>query len=173
MKNIKNRGIKMGKEVFYPKTNNEIEFVMDWSVEKGGGVPPHLHKYMDEKFVITKGELKFKMNGKMLIKKEGEELLIPINTVHSVKNNFNGQSVALVTYSPSTDTGKFFEIWSELDDLNPGRMSNMLKSLYIADKLELREFSTPQPELIAKFIMFVIKRTAGLLGWRKLIKQFT
>lgn len=172
MRTDKNRGIKMGKEVFYPISSNESQFVMEWTIEKGGGVPPHLHKYMDEKFVITAGELRFKMNGTTVIKKEGEEIFIPRNSVHSVKNNFKGQSSATVTYSPSADTGKLFEIWSVLDELNPGKTVNMLKSFYVAHKLGFREFSTPQPAWIAKFLLFIVKSMAALLGWKKLIDQF-
>lgn len=123
------RALKMGKETFYPMTDDENAFVMDWSVEKGGGVPPHLHKFMDEKFVITKGEFRFKMNGETIIKKAGEEHFVPKGAVHSVKNVFDGQSAALVTFSPSADTGKLFEIVDSLDQTNPGKVMNMIKAV--------------------------------------------
>ena len=166
------RALKMGKETFYPISDDENGFTMDWSVEKGGGVPPHLHKFMDEKFVITKGEFKFKMNGETIIKKAGDEHFVPKGCTHSVKNVFDGQSAAHVTFSPSADTGKLFEIVYSLDESNPGKVMNMIKAIYITHKLGLREFSTPQPEWVAKMLMSIVKMMAGFSQWNKLVEKY-
>jgi quercetin dioxygenase-like cupin family protein len=80
------RPLKIGKEVFHPTSFDENSFVMNWTMEAGGAVPQHVHKYMDEHFTITKGEILFTVNGKKIIKKEGEELFIPKGTAHSIKN---------------------------------------------------------------------------------------
>lgn len=50
---------------------------MHYKMEKGGMVPMHYHAHVDEYFIILKGEMKFKVNGKTIIKKAGEEIMVP------------------------------------------------------------------------------------------------
>ena len=145
---------------------------MNWSVDKGGGVSPHLHKFMDEKFVITKGEFRFKMNGETIVKKAGEEHFVSRGATHFVKNILDGQSAAHVTFSPSADTGRLFEIVNSLDEENPGKMMNMIKAVYITHKLGLREFSTPQPAWVRNMLMSIVKMMAGFSNWNKLAEKF-
>lgn len=92
--------------------------------------------------------------------------------MHSAKNVFDGQSAALVTFSPSADTGKLFEIVDSLDQTNPGKVMNMIKAVYITHKLGLREFSTPQPEWVAKMLWAIVKAIASLSNWNKLVEKF-
>lgn len=63
------RPLRMGKEVFHPQSYDERSFVMNYTLEKGGMVPPHLHVHMDEYFSVVRGEMKFIVNGKTIIKK--------------------------------------------------------------------------------------------------------
>ena len=141
-------------------------------MEAGGMVPPHVHKYMDEHFTVTKGEILFTVNGEKIIKKEGEVLLVPKGIRHSIKNPVKGQIGLTVKYSPCSDTHRMFEIVATLDQANPGSIMNMVKYFYLAPKLGLKEFSTPQPAFAMIVISAVVTVMGKLYGWDKLISKF-
>jgi quercetin dioxygenase-like cupin family protein len=65
------RPIRLGKEVFHPKSYDENSFVMDWSIESGGKVPSHAHMHANEHFRITSGEITFVLNGEKTIEEVG------------------------------------------------------------------------------------------------------
>ena len=41
---------------------------------------------MDELFMVVEGRVKLEMEGRIITTKEGEEVLIPANTLHTVSN---------------------------------------------------------------------------------------
>ncbi len=166
------RPIKFGKEVFHAKIYDENSFVMDWTVESGGSVPPHIHYHMDEYFKISKGEIIFQVNGKKIVKGVGEEFFVPKGTVHSVTNAIKGDSAMTVKYSPCGDTHRMFEILSALDDENPGSTMNMIKYFYLVPRLGLKEFSTVHPPFLMSIITGVVTLMGKLSGWDKLIFKF-
>jgi quercetin dioxygenase-like cupin family protein len=51
-------------------------------LKKGSVVPPHYHENEQVSYVL-KGTLKFEINGKQIIVREGEVLHIPSNVVHA------------------------------------------------------------------------------------------
>lgn len=166
------RPISFGKEVFYPKSYDQNSFIMDWTMEAGGMVPPHLHKYSDEHFTVTKGEVLFTVNGEKIIKTVGDTLLVPKGITHSIKNPGNGQIGLNVTYSPCADVHRMFQIVSALDETNPGSVMNMVKFFYISPRLGLKEFSTPQPAFIMTIMSGIVTVMGKLSGWDKLVNQF-
>lgn len=166
------RPISFGKEVFHPKSFDENSFIMDWTMEAGGMVPPHLHKYSDEHFTVTKGEVLFTVNGEKIIKNVGDTLLVPKGTTHSIKNPGKEQIGLTVTYTPCADVHRMFQIVSALDQTNPGSVMNMVKYFYISPRLGLKEFSTPQPEFIMTIMSGIVTVMGKLSGWDKLVNQF-
>jgi quercetin dioxygenase-like cupin family protein len=164
--------IKLGKEVFHPKSYDENSFVMDWTVEAGGKVPPHVHYHMDEHFKITKGEITFQVNGEKITKKDGEEFFVPKGTVHSVTNAIKGQSGMTVKYSPCADTHRMFQILSTLDKENTGSIMNMMKYFYLVPRLELKEFSAVSPVFLMSIMNGIITIMGKLSGWDKLVDRF-
>ena len=164
--------INLGKEVFIPKHYDENSFVMDWTMEAGGKVPPHFHKYTDEHFKINKGEILFTVNGQKMLKKQGEELFVPKGIVHTLSNSGKGQVHVTVTYSPCADTHRFFEIMATLDDKNTGSPNNIIKYLYLAPRLGLKEFSTPGSAFVLSILNGLTSIMGKLLGWDKLLLKF-
>ncbi|MBP7478230.1 MAG: cupin domain-containing protein [Chitinophagales bacterium] len=164
--------IQMGKEIFHPKSYDENSFVMDWSIEAGGSVPPHVHHYMDEHFLITKGEITFQVNGEKITKKPGEDFFVPKGIVHAVNNAVKGQSCITVTYSPCADTHRMFQILATLDIENPGSMINMMKYFYLVPKLGLKEFSSIHPPFIMSMMGGIVSVLGKIAGWDKLIVKF-
>jgi len=142
---------------------------MDWTLEKGGKVPTHLHKHMDEHFLVTKGEVTFRVNKEKIVKKTGEELFVPKMTPHSILNNTNETIGLTVTYTPCSDTHRMFEIIARVDPEGKGSPVNMLKYFYIAKRTGLKEFSEIQPPFAMKLIHGLISIVGTIGGWRKLI----
>jgi quercetin dioxygenase-like cupin family protein len=166
------RPIRLGNEVFHPKSYDENSFVMDWTVEAGGKVQPHVHIHMDEHFKITKGEVLFNVDGQIITKRAGEEFFIPKGTTHSLSNSINEEACMTVTYSPCADTHRMFEILSALDKENPNSMINMMKYFYLVPRLGLKEFTSARPAFLMSIMAGVVAVLGKLQGWNKLINRF-
>lgn len=175
MTNILNREILLGKEKFIPRSFDQNNFVMDWECAKGGMVPPHFHRYMDEHFAVTKGEVTFMVNGETILKREGETLLVPKMTPHSIKNN-SGDSIGLrVSYTPNADADKMFSAWAAFHDGGDSLLTGFLKWLYLQKKLNWKKFSEPAHP-VGTGIFAVMDGVAIMLGkingWNKYLPKF-
>jgi len=166
------RPLVIGKETFHPQSFDTDSFVMNYKLEPGGMVPPHAHLHMDEYFSIIKGEMRFNVNGKTLIKKAGEEMMVPKGMKHSIANAGNEQVEVTVRYMPCSDTHRFFEIVSTLDDERPATMKTLMQALYIADRLKLQQFSHPQPMMVNNMITLILKAIGRLSNWDRLVRRF-
>jgi quercetin dioxygenase-like cupin family protein len=49
--------------------------------------PPHYHPYQAEDFIIIKGQMTVRLQGKILLLNEKDTLHVPAGTVHSMWNN--------------------------------------------------------------------------------------
>ena len=78
--------ISFGKEVFHLQSYDENSFVINYTLDSGGGVPPQIPIYMDEHFLIMQGEITFNVDGKKIEKKKGEDIFVSKGIVHSIKN---------------------------------------------------------------------------------------
>lgn len=167
------RPLKFGKETFHPKSYDENSFVMDYALEIGGGVPPHIHKHMDEHFLVQEGVMTFTVGGKKIVKKKGEDIFVPKGVTHAIKNAGTEQVKMLVTYSPCLDTHRMFEIITALDEEKPGSVVNMMKYFYLAPRLGMKEFSSPSPVFIANVLSAIVLVIGKLSGWDKLVARFS
>lgn len=165
--------MQFGKETFLPIEADDTRFVMDWHLEKGGGVPPHIHKYMDEHFAVTEGEVTFMVSGKPVVKRAGEELLVPKNTVHGIQNRSGARIGIRVTYAPASDTERMFEILTELNAEKPGSVMNMVKYFYIAPRIGLKDFSNPQPAWVDSMLKGVAGIMGAMGGWKRYVQRFS
>lgn len=164
--------IKLGKEVFHPQSFDEDSFLMNWTIEASGNVPPHVHMHMDEHFKIIKGEIRFQVNGEKFLKKEGDEFFVPKGTTHAVTNAFKGPSTLEVKYVPCADTHRMFEILATLDTKNTGSEINMMKYFYLSPRLGLKEFSSVRPAILMSLMKAVATVMGKVSGWDSLIAKF-
>lgn len=162
----------MGKEVFHPQAYDTNSFTMNWTMEQGGKVPPHIHEHMDEYFTVTKGEVLFIVNGQKTLKKAGEAFFIPRGTPHSIANTCKGQIGLSVKYSPCADTHRMFEILTVLGKGNTVSMMNMLQYFYLYPKLGLRPFSSMHPKFAMNITLGIINVIGNISGWGKLVQRF-
>ncbi|RMH15646.1 MAG: cupin domain-containing protein [Gammaproteobacteria bacterium] len=163
-----------GKETFQPLTINDQTCEFDWVMRPGGSVPEHFHKESDELFKVLEGEVTFRLNGKTIVKKAGEELFVPKMAVHGVANKSKGDCKCRVSYQPAADQGKFFMVMMYLaDNGHTGEMA-MLKAMHICDRLKYREFSSLQGgvKLMMDGTLGLFRLIAPLTGWDKLTRQY-
>jgi quercetin dioxygenase-like cupin family protein len=163
------RPIRMGSEVFHPMRPDSYRdrniFVMDWTMQARGFVPPHKHIHMDEHFKITKGVITFSVKGKKFIKTVGDELFIPNGTPHSIRNKTNDEIGITVTYTPCADTHRMFEIFVALNGADDKTMMTTIKYFYLYPKLNFREFSAPHPHFANIFLKSAINIYGKFKGW--------
>ncbi len=163
---------KFGKETFHPQSFDENSFVMNFSLEKGGAVPPHTHHHCDEHFKVVKGEIKFTMNGKTIMKKAGEELYVPKLIPHTQANAGNETAELVISFHPCADTHRLFQILAILEPNQPISKTTMMKAMYIMDRLKMKQFSHPHPAIANSIIYFIIIAMGKLSGWDKLINKY-
>jgi mannose-6-phosphate isomerase-like protein (cupin superfamily) len=61
-------------------------------VDPGGGVPPHVHPRMDERFTVVEGRMEFLAGRRWVARGPGETVVIPAGTRHAYRNG--GDTVA-------------------------------------------------------------------------------
>lgn len=172
MDNIIYEPFSFEKQTFQCISYNESEFVMNWKMLPKGKVDPHIHEFSDEHFQIIKGTVQFKVDGQTLIKSAGEELMVRKGVVHSIVNNTDEEIDILVTYSPCADIHRMFQIMATLDKSKPGSSLNIAKYFYLAPRLGLKSFSTPQPKIAFVIVSMIITIVGKLSGWDKMIATF-
>ncbi len=174
MENKNNFEVGWMKEKFQIISLNESICEFDWTIEPGGSVPSHIHRYSDEYFQVYYGELTVQLNGQTKILKTGESLVIPKLTTHAVSNRSKDKIICRVSFKPPADQGKFFQILKYLKTRNPNDKNPLFKALYISKKMGFKEFSSLQGGMgvMMGFLMGSLKLLAPFNGYNKLAKDF-
>jgi mannose-6-phosphate isomerase-like protein (cupin superfamily) len=137
----------------------------------GDGPPEHLHEGFEEKFTVKQGTLSVLLNGKKVIAKAGESILIPKNTPHKPFNETNETVIV-----ENTANGKSF----------PEQFGYYLSQFYVFADAHGKNLSVPKillqmsvygnewdswlvqgpPVAIQKALRFILQPTARFLGYR-------
>jgi quercetin dioxygenase-like cupin family protein len=75
----------------------QVEF---W-VEPGGGVVPHLHPNFEERFEVLSGEITFGVGRDKVVAHAGDEAVVPPGTRHTYKNTGSETAHAICDASPA------------------------------------------------------------------------
>jgi len=67
------------------ETGREVQHVETW-VEPGGGVTPHIHPAMEERFTVHDGRCEFLSGRDWIEAGPGEEVVVPACTRHAFRN---------------------------------------------------------------------------------------
>lgn len=86
--------------------------------------PPHLQTREFEGIYVLNGELTFNVEGKQVISKAGTMINIPLNVIHSFKNNTDNVVRVLVIIAPAGMEKLFEEVGTEVFDTNIAKSSN-------------------------------------------------
>ena len=84
---------------FQLSEDGEALIVEMW-VEPGGGVPPHVHPVMEERFEVISGELSLLSGRKWTVAGPGETVTVPPGIRHAYRNSSSGPTHATVRAAP-------------------------------------------------------------------------
>jgi len=77
----------MKQRLSFRPAEGEDAVLVDMWVEPGGGVPPHVHPSMEERFEVISGELSFLAGRKWRTAGAGQTVLVPAGTRHAYRNS--------------------------------------------------------------------------------------
>jgi len=69
-------------------------------VEPGGGVPPHVHPAMTERFTVLEGRAEFLSGREWVAAGEGETVVVPSGTRHAYRNRSDAVAHVLCVATP-------------------------------------------------------------------------
>jgi mannose-6-phosphate isomerase-like protein (cupin superfamily) len=136
--------------------------------------PPHYHPYQEEDFIIVKGQMTVRIEGKILLLNEGDTLHIPANTVHSMWNNSAGTAITNWKVQPALTTEYFFETASGLasDKKRSKRLRSLLQKSLMANKYSNVFRLSKPPFFIQKILFIVLTPFAWFIGYRASYKRY-
>ena len=136
--------------------------------------PPHYHPHQDEVFMIMKGQMTVRLEGKILLLNEGDTLHIPANAIHSMWNNTASPAVVNWKIQPALNTEYFLEtaVGLAADKERRKRFNSLLQRSLIANKYS-NVFRLSRPSFVAQKIIFILLIPVGwLLGYRGSYKKY-
>jgi quercetin dioxygenase-like cupin family protein len=84
-------------------------FILEATIPAGGGPPPHVHGREDETFYLLQGTLSVCVGDETLRASAGDFLHVPKGTVHSFRNDGEGEARMLAIFTPAGMEGYFLE----------------------------------------------------------------
>ena len=91
---------------FRPSDDGEAVIVEMW-VEPGGGVPPHVHPSMEERFEVLEGELSLLSGREWTVAGPGETVVVPARTRHAYRNSGTQLAHGVCRASPPQSLEEF------------------------------------------------------------------
>jgi mannose-6-phosphate isomerase-like protein (cupin superfamily) len=146
-------------------------------LDPGGGVPPHVHPRMEERFTVVEGRAEFLFGRRWLARNAGETVVIPTGTRHAYRNR--GSVVAhvrCIATPPDPALAGFLTDAAVLS--RNGRMSKLgipkgvtgwLQGAVLLDAYgEMVEMSFPPapPRFLQRLVMPPLARLANRRGIR-------
>ncbi len=116
---------------FNPATGEWIEYTdlaedsdgifirFTWRSVPGGVITEHVHPHQEERFTIEEGEAHFTLNGRALVARAGETIVVPPGAPHSEGNTGSVDIEGMVELRPALRTKEFHEALAGL--VNDGR----------------------------------------------------
>jgi mannose-6-phosphate isomerase-like protein (cupin superfamily) len=110
------------RTIFNSATGEQIEFTevredvvrLNWRSTPGGAITEHVHPHQQERFIITKGEAHFTLNGETRVVGPGETLDVPTGAPHSEGNPGSIEVIGVVELRPALRTQQMFEAFAGL-----------------------------------------------------------
>jgi mannose-6-phosphate isomerase-like protein (cupin superfamily) len=137
--------------------------------------PPHCHPHQEEDFLILRGQMTVRMDGKIMILHEGERLHIPAGISHSMWNHSGQQASINWKTSPALDTEYFIETINGLIEDKKRNQQGMRHFLQMALTLKRfsREFRLTKISLARQRIIFALSTPVALLaGYKSHYKKY-
>lgn len=86
----------------------EVQRIEMW-VDPGGGVTPHIHPSMEERFTVVAGRLELLAGRKWRSSDPGETVVVPVGTRHAFRNRGDEVAEVAVEARPASTLQAFLE----------------------------------------------------------------
>jgi quercetin dioxygenase-like cupin family protein len=112
------------REYFNPSTGEWIKYLETgdetggervryrWRSGPGGKIPEHFHPFQDEVFAIESGEAHFSVNGREVVGRSGETVVVPAGARHSESNPGTEEAVGVVELRPALKSKELHEMFA-------------------------------------------------------------
>ena len=130
------------------------------------GPPAHIHPAQQETYTVLEGEAEFRLDGKTIIVKQGEKIVIPPNTPHTFKNKTTSWLKMQDMHEPALS---FEAMMRELHGLvHSGKVSGFSdpKSLVYLSMLWVKHEELQRSIQPPFFIMRVMAAVGKLIGYK-------
>ncbi|MDB5240380.1 MAG: cupin protein [Spirosoma sp.] len=135
----------------------------------------HYHPIQDENFTVIAGELTVQIDGQTRTFRPGDRLHIPRNTVHSMWNASDEETVVNWQVSPALDTEFFLETAYGLANegkTGPDGRPALLQSALLMQHFS-RVFRLTSPSLLVQQLVFgLLSPLAYVVGYRPTYKKY-
>ena len=176
------------KIISNPQTGQEIRFLqtskdtdgqfleMETTYRAHSNEPvPHYHPFQREDFRVLAGELSVRITGQLKVLQAGDTLHIPANTVHSMWNNSDNQTVVHWKVHPAMNTEHLLETGIGLatdGKTKANGMPNILQIALMANKYAREYRLIKPPFFVQKVIFLLLTPFAYLLGYRPTYSKY-
>lgn len=134
----------------------------------------HIHPKQEETFEVTKGTLRFRIDGKEADAQTGQVVVVPVGTLHSWWNATDEEVVTIVSFRPALKSETFFETFFGL--ARAGKTDKQGKPKLLQAAVLFRtyrdEIQFPVP-LPVRMLLTAIVPLAWLLGYRATYPEYT
>ncbi len=135
----------------------------------------HLHIAGDESFVIVRGTLSYKLNGKTYNAAAGEYVVLPKGIPHAHWNADAEDLVMLQTISPSMDIDRFLETLFGLameGKLDSKGQPPFLQVMVWIRHMQSKTYLAAIPRRVQDFLAFVLTPIASLMGYQPFYAKY-
>jgi quercetin dioxygenase-like cupin family protein len=136
---------------------------------------PHYHPYQEEFFTVVSGTLSVRMHERVKEFGSGDTLHIPANTVHSMWNNSESQTVVNWKVQPAMETEYLLEAGIGLaNDGGPASkpMPNILHLALLANRFNKVYRASKPPFVFQRVLFSLLTPVAWLLGYRPNYRKY-
>jgi quercetin dioxygenase-like cupin family protein len=149
-------------------------FAFELSVKPHGFVSAeHIHLKQEETFEVTRGTIRFRINGKEADAVVGQRVVVPSGTPHSWWNESSEEVAATVWLRPALKTEVFFETFFGLardGKTNKRGLPNLFQTaVLVADYQETKVLLPPPVPILLK----LLTPLARLLRYRSSYPQYS
>lgn len=156
------------------ETDGEL-FAFELTVKPHGFVAvEHIHLKQEEPFEVTRGTIRFRINGQEADAVVGQSVVVPSGTPHSWWNASDEEVAATVWLRPALNTEAFFETFFGLardGKTNKRGLPNVFQTaVLVADYQDVTKVLLPPP---VQILLKLLTPLARLLGYRSSYRQYS
>ena len=149
-------------------------FAFELSLRPHGFVnAEHIHSKQEETFAVTRGTIRFRINGQEMDAATGQNVVIPAGTRHVLWNPSDEEASMTVWLRPALKTEVFFETFFGLardGKTNTRGLPNLFQTaILVADYQETQALLPPALPLLLK----LLTPFARLLGYRSSYPRYS